>query len=616
MAGELDLGRIAGRLELDDQFTSPLVRLVNTVLPQLATVLTGPIGQVTALATATAALASHAITAGDELSDFSEKLGLSAEAASELKYVGQVTDRSLESLAATIFMLQRRMSLEPGAFSKGLKEIHLTLQEIQGLAPEQQFFKIAEAFRTYTDSTNRATVATDLFSRSGRDAIPLLMKPVQELAERAKDLGHIMGQDALNATVEWHMAWNAFKADLEWTTSSAGLAVMRWFQDLKNLTIIDENTGKSRIKEAEDAAAARDKANTLAMRLRAMSPSERLNLAMDQRDQDLNERRIAYMREFELPLANLQPKFLPGYVSGDDVSSMARQTIALAKLNEVMDKHTESMRVQVMTQLILTGSIKDTADSLRLSEGQVKLVDDEMKIYSALMEESATNTQELEKVQSQFWKGPTAQSMREWAIRDEQTRGLTPLTSRSFVSPMTSLNPQALTQAQINQNAKAAKRAQEMNAGIGVDNDLGGSISDTWRNFFQHDLSQGIIRAAEGGGNAFRTVGTSLGQTLGTSLSKAFKINTDTMWGSLASGLLTAGVGAAIGILFSKLFDDKPKTPDGVPALPARPATIIHLNINALDGQSVVSVMPKIMKAIKFNEGGDHHTIIRSIAAA
>lgn len=178
-------------------------------------------------------LSEKAIETGEALNDFSEKTSIGVEAASQLDYVAKVAGSSLDQMGSAIFMMQKRMADDSsGSFAAALEKIHLSVQEIEALTPDQQFIKIAEAFKENTTQSDRASVAMALFGRAGRDLAPLLMKDLGDINDQAKELGHTMSAETAKGMEDLAMAWRGLKESISWTTTEIGVGTVHFFQDL------------------------------------------------------------------------------------------------------------------------------------------------------------------------------------------------------------------------------------------------------------------------------------------------------------------------------------------------------------------------------------------------
>ncbi len=114
---------------------------------------------------------------GSELYDLSLKTGVSVEALAGLKYAAEQNGASL----GTVEMALRRSSVMMEELKDGtsgaadaFNKMGLSLSDLQGLNPEEQFMKILSGLAGIESQSTRAQVAIALFSRSGTDMLPML----------------------------------------------------------------------------------------------------------------------------------------------------------------------------------------------------------------------------------------------------------------------------------------------------------------------------------------------------------------------------------------------------------------------------------------------------------
>ena len=151
-------------------------------------------------------MGATAAKVGDHIGDMADTMAISTEATSRLDYAMGVAGGSLERGSNLIFQIQTRMASSPKEFGEGLDKIGLSIAELQAMQPDQQLYAISRAFQEHTNSSNRAAVAMDLFSRAGRDSIPLLMKDLTGLAAESERLSVIWSEEDADAAEEFTMA--------------------------------------------------------------------------------------------------------------------------------------------------------------------------------------------------------------------------------------------------------------------------------------------------------------------------------------------------------------------------------------------------------------------------
>jgi|YNPNPStandDraft_1061719.scaffolds.fasta_scaffold00077_9 hypothetical protein len=132
---------------------------------------------------------------GDTVQKMSQRTGISAEVLSELGFAAEQSGTDL----ATVEMGIRRMQAVIGDATNGLgsaedalANLGLTVSQLVGLSPDQQFEMIADGIAKIEDPSLRAAAAMDIFGRSGTMLLPLMSQGaagIRELRQQARDLG-------------------------------------------------------------------------------------------------------------------------------------------------------------------------------------------------------------------------------------------------------------------------------------------------------------------------------------------------------------------------------------------------------------------------------------------
>jgi hypothetical protein len=157
------------------------------------------------IASAFSAVTDFARTLGDtagRLVDMADRTGVSVSALAELDFAATKGGTSLETLEGGL----RKMSVNLADAAGGSKTavaafdaIGVSVSELSGLSPDQQFERIADGLAGIADPGKRAAAAMDIFGKSGADLLPLVKdgaKGVQAFREDAKRLGSISGETA------------------------------------------------------------------------------------------------------------------------------------------------------------------------------------------------------------------------------------------------------------------------------------------------------------------------------------------------------------------------------------------------------------------------------------
>lgn len=140
---------------------------------------------------------------GDALAKASDRTGVSVESLSELGYAASQSGSSMAALEKGIRGMSRNV-LDAG---RGLAtavdnfdDLGVTLADLEGKTPEEQFLLLAGKISDIEDPTRRAALAMKVFGKSGVELLPMLangVAGVDALRERARSLGLVMsGPDA------------------------------------------------------------------------------------------------------------------------------------------------------------------------------------------------------------------------------------------------------------------------------------------------------------------------------------------------------------------------------------------------------------------------------------
>ncbi|GAH74557.1 unnamed protein product, partial [marine sediment metagenome] len=154
---------------------------------------------------------------GDEVQKMALRTGFSTEALSEFRHAAEISGASLSTLEKGV----KRMSgtildAEDGleTYIRTFRHLGIEVEELQGLSPEEQFLRIAEAIAEIEDPTKRAALAQDVFGRAGTELLPLFAagkEGLAELRQEAHDLGIVFDQEAANKAAELSDAMHRMK---------------------------------------------------------------------------------------------------------------------------------------------------------------------------------------------------------------------------------------------------------------------------------------------------------------------------------------------------------------------------------------------------------------------
>jgi hypothetical protein len=164
----------------------------------------------------------------DNLGKASQKVGVTVEALSALKFAGDQSGVAFDSLEGALAKFNKNLvnvgdtTSEVGAT---LRKFGVTTAD----TTETAFTKIANGFAKIPDSANKTAVAVELFGKAGADLIPLLNEGgdgLEAFRKRAEELGLVLSQDVVNRITAFNDSMSEMSKASEGITNQmvAGLA--------------------------------------------------------------------------------------------------------------------------------------------------------------------------------------------------------------------------------------------------------------------------------------------------------------------------------------------------------------------------------------------------------
>jgi len=155
-------------------------------------------------------LAKSTANAGDQIQKMAQRTGMSTESLSEYKHAAELSGTSIESLEKAVKRMQSTVyDAEQGlaSSSRAIEELGLSVNDLAGLNPEQQFEKITMALAEVEDASKKSALAQDLFGKSGTDLLPMLnsgAEGLKQMREEAHELGIVFDQEAADASAQFN----------------------------------------------------------------------------------------------------------------------------------------------------------------------------------------------------------------------------------------------------------------------------------------------------------------------------------------------------------------------------------------------------------------------------
>ncbi|MGS4946627.1 hypothetical protein ACVDG3_14190 [Meridianimarinicoccus sp. RP-17] len=148
-------------------------------------------------------VAASTAAAGDEIAKNARAIGVATDAYQELSYAAERTGVGATTLQRSMVAFTKRLgeAAEGGGQAKGaIEALGLSVDDLVKMKPEEALAVVADAMKDIENPSERAALASDLFSRSGIKMTNLLREGsagMAALAEDARRTGNVLGKEAL-----------------------------------------------------------------------------------------------------------------------------------------------------------------------------------------------------------------------------------------------------------------------------------------------------------------------------------------------------------------------------------------------------------------------------------
>jgi hypothetical protein len=133
--------------------------------------------------------------AAEKVEHLSAKLGMSVPEVQALSGAATMSGTNIDTLAKALGMMDNRAIIAAGRSSSAAKAFQaMGIDARDGSTNMERLLKIADKFHAMADGPTKAALAMQLFSRSGRDAIPFLNQgsaAIEQLMQKSKELGAV-----------------------------------------------------------------------------------------------------------------------------------------------------------------------------------------------------------------------------------------------------------------------------------------------------------------------------------------------------------------------------------------------------------------------------------------
>lgn len=194
-----------------------------------------------AAGTALAVMGKKAIDAADNMSKTAQRVGVTTEALSRLKYAADYSDVSLEQLSGGLQKLTKNLADVASGSGRtaqiALQALGISATDANGVlrSSDEVFADIADRFARMENGATKTALAVQLFGRSGADLIPLLNSGragLKAMADESDRLGLTVSTKTGLAAEQFNDTITKVQKTLEGLVQRVSLAALPALQGL------------------------------------------------------------------------------------------------------------------------------------------------------------------------------------------------------------------------------------------------------------------------------------------------------------------------------------------------------------------------------------------------
>ena len=154
-------------------------------------------------------LADETAEAGNRIDKQSQVLGMSRKAYQEWDYILSQNGVSIDNMSVAMKTLNNLVlsGIDDNKEAKeAFAELGISIHQLENMTPEEQFEFLVRKFQEMPAGAKKTALAIKVFGKQGMQLLPLLNNTtdsIDEMRERAQELGLIMGDDAVDASVKY-----------------------------------------------------------------------------------------------------------------------------------------------------------------------------------------------------------------------------------------------------------------------------------------------------------------------------------------------------------------------------------------------------------------------------
>ncbi len=214
---------------------------------------TAIVGGATVAAGALMGVATKTAETTDRIDKMSQKIGVSRQGFQEWEFILSQSGTDIEKLQMGMKTLVSQVDQADKGVGKGadnFARLGISVRDTNGNLKDQEtlFNEVMVALQNMEDGTEKARLANELLGRSGSELMPLLngaAGSIDEMKQQARDLGLVIGDDAVDAGVLFTDTIDQLKRSFGAMATGIGASVFPMMQEfaefvLANMPMIQE----------------------------------------------------------------------------------------------------------------------------------------------------------------------------------------------------------------------------------------------------------------------------------------------------------------------------------------------------------------------------------------
>jgi hypothetical protein len=165
----------------------------------------------------------------DRIDKMSQRLGMTKQSFQEWDYILSQNGVSMDSMNTAMKSMTTAMaslSVEGKKGEETLGKLGISVEDLKNMSQEQIFEKAVVALQNMNEGYEKARLAQQLFGKQGQEMLPMLNQSkgsIDELKNKARELGLVMSDSAVNSGVKYKDTMDSLKRSIEAVKTTIGV---------------------------------------------------------------------------------------------------------------------------------------------------------------------------------------------------------------------------------------------------------------------------------------------------------------------------------------------------------------------------------------------------------